>query len=46
MVRVVEKMVLGFMLMLGVVGLIVVIGFMVMGKMDYSEFNYINLNGE
>ena len=44
--KLVSNMVLGFMLMLGVVGLIVVIGFMVMGKMDYSEFNYINLNGE
>jgi hypothetical protein len=44
--KLVSNMVLGFMLMLGVVGLIVVIGFMVMGKMDYSEFNYISLNGE
>jgi len=44
--KLVSNMVLGFMLMLGVVGLIVIIGSMVMGKMDYSEFNYISLNGE
>lgn len=46
MTKVMEKLILGVMFSTAVIGLIVVIGAMVIGEMDYNQINYISLSGE
>jgi len=42
----IEKLVLGAMGTIAIIGLITVIGAVVIGEMDYNQFNYISLSGE
>jgi hypothetical protein len=44
--KVVEKVILGTMFTLAVGGLLVVVGTMILGELDFSNFNYISLKGE
>jgi hypothetical protein len=42
----IEKLVLGAMGAIAVVGLVTVVVAMIIGEMDYQQLNYISLNGE
>jgi cell division septal protein FtsQ len=42
----IEKLVLGAMGAIAVVGLVTVVVAMIIGEMDYSQINYISLSGE
>jgi hypothetical protein len=42
----IETLVLGAMGTIAVVGLVTVVASMIIGEMDYNQFNYISLSGE